>query len=126
MNRDVFLSLLALDAYNRGYGAGVNLDPATTIGTATIGEDAETLLGPGIAEAAGFYAIAYNWNGETIISFRGTNFPSDPSYPRHCEATQSPWQSREAPREALMRKRPALKLNPSPQPFGCLQGRRSG
>ena len=23
---------------------------------------------------AGFYAIAYNWNGETIISYRGTNF----------------------------------------------------
>jgi hypothetical protein len=23
--------------------------------------------------AAGFYAIAYNWNGETVISYRGTD-----------------------------------------------------
>ncbi|WP_152553568.1 hypothetical protein [Erythrobacter longus] len=28
-----------------------------------------------IDEAAGFYAIAYEWQGETIISYRGTNFP---------------------------------------------------
>jgi len=73
MNRDLFLSLLALDSYNRGYEAGLILDPSAMIGTATIGEDAETLLTPGSAQTASFYAIAYNWNGETIISYRGTD-----------------------------------------------------
>jgi hypothetical protein len=44
MNRDVFLSLLALDAYNRGYGRGVFANGSATdenesgrkIGNATI------------------------------------------------------------------------------------------
>ena len=74
MNRDVFLSLLALDSYNRGYGFNVELRPSGQIGTAEIGDDAETILDPGVAEAAGFYAIAYSWQGQTIISYRGTNF----------------------------------------------------
>ena len=81
MNRDVFLSLLALDAYNRGYGQNVLLrdgDSATAqnergrrIGNATIRSDANDP--EGAAQAAGFYAIAYQWNGETVISYRGTN-----------------------------------------------------
>ncbi len=77
MNQDVFLSLLALDSYNRGYGANLELGPATQIGNAQIGENAETLIAPGVAQAAGFYAIAYNWNGQTVISYRGTNFEID-------------------------------------------------
>lgn len=74
MNRDVFLSLSALDSYNRGYGASVEIGGAkgSKIGSAVIGEDAEILLTPGAAQAAGFYAIAYNWNGETINSLSGT------------------------------------------------------
>ncbi|MEL6877693.1 MAG: hypothetical protein AAGL68_06300 [Pseudomonadota bacterium] len=79
MNREVFLSLLALDSYNRGYGAnieGLSTAEDTLIGTAKIGENAEVLLAPGVAEQAGFYAIAYEWQGETIISYRGTNFPT--------------------------------------------------
>jgi hypothetical protein len=80
MNRDVFLSLLALDAYNRGEGAALNgLTESGAIGTATIRE-----FQPGEQEgweAAGFYAIAYDWNGETVISYRGTNFPNDPLNP---------------------------------------------
>lgn len=35
MNRDVFLSLLALDSYNRGYGQNVLLNS----GDSTIGQD---------------------------------------------------------------------------------------
>lgn len=81
MNRDVFLSLLALDAYNRGYGQTVLLNQ----GDSTTGQDeVGRFLGSAQiieqrinseAQAAGFYAIAYDWNGETVISYRGTNFP---------------------------------------------------
>ena len=79
MDRDVFLSLLALDAYNRSYGQNVVLTTgdSTTgqnergrrIGNATILRDANDP--EGIAQAAGFYAIAYDWNGERVISYRG-------------------------------------------------------
>ena len=34
MNRDLFLSILAMDSYNRGYGAGVNGDAAAAPRTA--------------------------------------------------------------------------------------------
>ncbi|CAM3295549.1 hypothetical protein SPAN111604_15005 [Sphingomonas antarctica] len=75
MNRDLLMSILAMDSYNRSYGA--NLDIATTgIGTAT----ENTFSLPTGAEAVGFYASSYNWNGETIISYRGTNFQVDHWY----------------------------------------------
>lgn len=56
MNREIFLSLLALDAYNRGYEPGLPGlgGKGSKIGNATIGEDAVTLFTPGAAEAAGF------------------------------------------------------------------------
>lgn len=77
MNRDVFLSILAMDSYNRGYGEGVKGLPlvanVTKLGTATIKTDSVIELGAN-AQAAGFYAIAYDWNGEKVISFRGTDF----------------------------------------------------
>ncbi len=70
MNQTVFLSLLSLDSYNRGYGANVNALPALgSIGEATIID----IPLPAGSQAAGFYAIAYSWNGNTIISYRGTN-----------------------------------------------------
>ena len=78
MNRDVFLSLLALDAYNRGYGQNVGgLCNSGMIGNANIRRQSN--ISPNSEEvAAGFYAIAYEWNGETIISapsssWRGSN-----------------------------------------------------
>ena len=68
----LFAAILAMDAYNRGYGQGVFglSDAATTaIGNATI-----TLSdGGSAAQAIGFYALAYSWNGTTVISFRGTD-----------------------------------------------------
>ena len=87
MNREVFLSLLALDAYNRGDGQTVILQR----GDSTSGvNEVNRLIGSARvaaqditdkAQAAGFYAIAYEWNNsgntETVISFRGTNFPSE-------------------------------------------------
>lgn len=77
MNRSLFLAILAMDSYNRGYGVGVEgLDEEGQIGNATI------IPTPSQAgwEAANFYAIAYDMTGvagftagERVISYRGTD-----------------------------------------------------
>ncbi len=86
ISKDLFLAILSLDSYNRGYGVNVNgLDARGLIGNATIRE-AEDGEQDGW-EAAGFYAIAYDVSGVkdehgrplfgdsgTVISYRGTNF----------------------------------------------------
>ncbi|WP_447971535.1 calcium-binding protein [Nitrospira sp. M1] len=79
ISRDLFLAILSMDSYNRGYNAGINdggaNDPdglgglGSKIGNATV---IEQDISPE-AQAAGFYAVAYEWNGETIISYRGTD-----------------------------------------------------
>jgi hypothetical protein len=80
LNPQVFLSLLALDAYYRGVGAGINnlssIPNVSRIGNATIVNDSDRLLGED-ARTAGFYAIAYEWNGETVISYRGSDYDPD-------------------------------------------------
>lgn len=59
-SNDLFLAILALDSYNRGYLpgiAGLPDEQGTQIGKASIvktAEDAE-----GTAQAAAFYAVAY-------------------------------------------------------------------
>lgn len=80
ISKDLFLSLLSMDAYNRGYGAGIdglsdNIN--TGIGSAKV---SETIASTSIqnlaatAQAAGFYAIAYNDpTYGTVISYRGTD-----------------------------------------------------
>ena len=79
MNQDLFLAILAMDAYNRGYGAGIaNLGAeGSRLGEAKIirqsDVDPDT---PGVN--AGFYAVAYKWTQEgaptkTVISYRGTD-----------------------------------------------------
>ena len=77
MNSELFKSILAMDSYNRGYGAGVNQLPTFgLIGNAIIGADSSVLRdenGQRFDIPAGFYGIAYNYNGETIISYRGTD-----------------------------------------------------
>ncbi len=71
ISRDLFLSILTLDSYNRGYNAGINTleeQPNTQIGAATL-----TRASGESGKDIGFYATAYDWNGETIISYRGTD-----------------------------------------------------
>ena len=78
MNNDVFLSLLASNAYNRGYGQNVLLSDTDdfagqnelgrSIGNASITFQSISIQ----AQAASFHASTYDWNGETIISYRGT------------------------------------------------------
>jgi len=66
---ELMYAILSMDAYNRGYGAGIGdavtgLGESGQIGTATLKTRAEL----GISEtqyqewqAAGFYAVAYEW-----------------------------------------------------------------
>jgi hypothetical protein len=80
LNANVFQAILAMDSYNRGYGANIkiadvaqpdgSLGSPRSIGTATI-KNIDLLPG---SVSAGFYASAYDWNGSNVISYRGTNF----------------------------------------------------
>lgn len=75
MNRDLFLAILALDSYNRGYGQRLaGLSDNGKLGRAEILYGSEVLLTDELDRKdipADFYAVAYEWNGETIISYRG-------------------------------------------------------
>lgn len=82
MDRNLFLAILAMDSYNRGYGFHITgLTEEGKLGNATL------LTAPSQAgwEDAGFYAIAYQLPSGYIagltgkvISYRGTNFdPGD-------------------------------------------------
>lgn len=80
MNRDVFLAILAMGSYNRGYGAkinGLSTLQGTALGGAEVVTDSGLELGDNRTQSTGFYSIAYNWNGETIISYRGTDGAND-------------------------------------------------
>jgi hypothetical protein len=80
-SKELFLAILSMDAYNRGYGAGIGYAGAddglgdaigTRIGNAEITYRASSDPNED-AVAAGFYALAYQWNGETVIAYRGTD-----------------------------------------------------
>ena len=76
MNREVFLSLLALDSYNREYGANVEI-AGSSLGSARILDREAFGIDDNVYaawQAADFYGVAYEWNGQTVISYRGTNF----------------------------------------------------
>lgn len=72
-DKDLFMAILSMDAYNRGYSPGIAVS-GTQVGgaTFTIGSDQQAA---GIPEgvAAGFYAAAYNTEWGTVISYRGTD-----------------------------------------------------
>ena len=72
ISKDLFLSILSMDAYNRGYNPGIeglSDAPGTIIGNATI---LNSNIPQG-SQAASFYALSYTLGGETIISYRGTD-----------------------------------------------------
>ena len=94
-NPTLLKAILSMDAYNRGYNAKIDLRLKDTNGVVI--EDSDTIyeennvtyyaqigdaqvyntssisLEEGADEDAGFYGIAYSYNGETIISYRGTD-----------------------------------------------------
>ena len=79
ISKDLSLSILSMDAYNRGYNPGIaNLSDAggTGLGIATI----LNVPLPQGSQVADFYALAYTIGagveialGTTVISYRGTD-----------------------------------------------------
>lgn len=67
-SNELMYAILAMDSYNRGYGEGIK-HGETAIGNAAFVQDDISQE----AQAAGFYAAAYSYNNETVISYRGTN-----------------------------------------------------
>lgn len=63
-------AILAMDSYNQGYNKGLDH------GALQIGEATVNALPSGYDDSdwqtAGFYAFAYNYDGGTVISYRGT------------------------------------------------------
>lgn len=86
MNRKVFLSILAMDAYQRGYAPGIDLGSSsdaigTEIGNARIiVRSSSDSTNAGVQ--AGFYAVAYQWGADKVISYRGTDFDVTNSFQR--------------------------------------------
>ena len=85
MSKDLFLSILSMDSYNRGYNPGITgLSDAsqTQIGSAKILQ-ASSSQEKSKEVAASFYAISYTIEegvdgitpGTTVISYRGTDEP---------------------------------------------------
>jgi 4-diphosphocytidyl-2C-methyl-D-erythritol kinase len=80
ISKDLFLSILAMDSYNRGYNAGVgglSDSKGTKIGSATI----STLLSDvaqgfeAKAQSAGFYALAYDIGADGPEGVAGKTLP---------------------------------------------------
>jgi len=73
---ELLYAILAMDSYNRGYDEGIVLPDAkgTAIGPAKISDRIQDFEGfASQAEAAGFYASAYEVDGAVVISYRGTD-----------------------------------------------------
>ena len=86
ISKDLFLSILSMDAYNRGYNpsiAGLSDAVDTGIGTARV-KQASDSRADSAEVAASFYAISYTIGtgvdgiapGTTVISYRGTDKPA--------------------------------------------------
>jgi len=81
-------AILAMDSYNRSYNQGIQFS-GEAIGTATIildssnlgyvlDENGQPVLDGNnqpirLDQSIGFYAIAYEYNGEVVVSYRGTD-----------------------------------------------------
>jgi len=79
LSPELMYAILSLDAYNRGYDPGIaDLGGlGSQIGMATIMNDSEnTNVTATTGKAAGFYAVAYDTEYGTVISYRGTNADS--------------------------------------------------
>lgn len=85
MNSNIFKAILSMDSYNRGYNAGIDLRARDAngnvisddsigqyIGSALVTKESDIAQNSSGVEA-GFYGIAYSYNNETIISYRGTD-----------------------------------------------------
>ena len=89
ISKDLLLSILAMDAYNQGYGKGYD-HGKSKIGSATVGLQSD-ISTDGDAYGAGFYAVSYKLGNETIISYRGTNEDSTESSEFFINALKDVW-----------------------------------
>lgn len=81
VSRELFLAVLSMDAYNRGYDESVGTlsnSQGARLGKAVILSDADDRQG--VSRASGFYALAYDMSavsgfgiGERVIAYRGTD-----------------------------------------------------
>ncbi len=79
MNNVLLNTILSMDAYNRGYNAGISLPLQDTNAQNSRIDGVQILfdssvLGVGVDQSASFYAIAYeDTNGNVTVSYRGTD-----------------------------------------------------
>lgn len=82
MNPILMKAILSMDAYNRGYNASIRFGNNSSLSEANINITKignATVIGHSDIEInseernSGFYAIAYEYNGEKVISYRGTD-----------------------------------------------------
>jgi hypothetical protein len=70
MNRALFLAILSMDSYNRGYGQGIKAAflPGNSVGGATIDRDSSILTVGGERQdvGVGFYALSYEIKAGTV------------------------------------------------------------
>jgi hypothetical protein len=77
MDNELFQAILAMDAYHRGYDKAIRItESSDQLGTAAIILDSLETPNTTDGQNQGFYASAYSWNGQTIISYRGTSTSS--------------------------------------------------
>lgn len=81
VNPVILNAILSMDAYNRGYNAGILFTAPENsvgqkVGNYTISTQSDVVANePGVN--VGFYGLTYEYNGVKIISYRGTdNSPS--------------------------------------------------
>jgi hypothetical protein len=85
--KDLFLAILSMDSYQRGYGIQITLADSRRseirLGNAVI----KDIANPSGYIAAGFYAIAYDvsavggfGDANTVIAYRGTDYDETDGY----------------------------------------------
>lgn len=86
MNPILMNAILSMDSYNRGYGQAINVTGSqvgnaqilkTTVNGVVVDLDSGIIRDPvtnsRLDDDISFYAIAYDYNGGTVISYRGTD-----------------------------------------------------
>jgi hypothetical protein len=83
ISNNLFSAILAMDSYNRSYSQGLVVT-GTQLGNAVLSFDSSELKDANqqrLDAPVSFFAQAYVWQGQTVISYRGTdNFVLDPLY----------------------------------------------
>lgn len=79
MNQDVFRAILAMDSYNRGYNAALNVSGSALGCAQLLSHETYGINAPAYAnwQSKGFFAAVYDWDDEIVISFRGTDVDLD-------------------------------------------------